>query len=114
MIEFDAFEMEVPGGEKVVYFVFYHSQRATKVARNIYDVHRAGAIALRTVQFGLFNFKNCDFNTDDAPWSGQPYDFNKDCLKMFLKKDGRQTRQEVAEKMIYAFKTIANHFIPWT
>ena len=55
-------------------------------------------------------FKNDNFDIDDTPCSGRPFEFDKDHLKALLKEESCQTSCELAEKMNCEQKTILNHF----
>ena len=43
------------------------------------------------------------------PCSGRPFEYDEECLKTLLKKNGHQTSRELAKKMNCDHKAILNH-----
>ena len=54
-------------------------------------------------------FKNGNFDIDDTPHSGRPFEFDKDHLKALLKEKSYQTSRKLVEKINCDQKTILNH-----
>ena len=54
-------------------------------------------------------FKNGNFDINDMPCSGRPFEFDEDHLKALLKKESHQTSCKLAEKMNCDQKTILNY-----
>ena len=55
-------------------------------------------------------FKNGNFDINDTPRSGRPFEFDEDHLKTLLKEESRQRSSELAEKINCNQITILNHF----
>ena len=62
-------------------------------------VYGEGVIGESTARKWFAKFKNGDFDIDDMPCSGRPFEFDKDHFKALLKEESRQTSHKLAEKM---------------
>ena len=107
--------MEYPRNKKqnfrhLLFFAFQRGQKDGEAARDICMVYGEGVIGESTARKWFAKFKNGNFDINDTPRSGRPFEFDEDHLKALLKKESRQTSRELAEKMNCYQKTILNHF----
>ena len=106
--------MEYPGGKKqhfrhLLFFAFYHCQKAAEAAWDICMVYRKGVICASMARKWFAKFKNGNFDIDDTPCSRRPSEFDKDHLKAFLEEESHQTSRELTKKMNCDQKMILNH-----
>ena len=72
-------------------------------------VYEEGVIGESMARKWFAKFKNGNFDIDDTPCSGRPFECDdKDHLKALLKKSCQASR-ELAEKINCDHKTILNH-----
>ena len=72
-------------------------------------VYRKGVIGESTTRKWFAKFKNGNFDINDMPHSGRPFESDEDHLKALLKEESHQTSSEFAEKINCNQKTIFNH-----
>ena len=61
-------------------------------------IYEEGLIGKSTVRKWFAKFKNGNFDIDDIPCSGRPFEFDEDHLKALLKEESRQISRELAKK----------------
>ena len=84
--------MEYPEGKKqhfrhLLFFAFHRGQKAAEAARDICIVYGEGVKSESTARKWFAKFKNGNFDTDDMPRCGRPFEFDEDHLKALLKEE---------------------------
>ena len=105
--------MEYPGGKKqhfrhLLFFAFNQGQKAAEAAQDICMVYGKGVIGKSMAKKWFVKFKNGNLDIDNTPRSRRASEFDKDHLKVLLKKS-HQTSRELAKKMNCNQKMILNH-----
>ena len=84
--------MEYPGDkmqhfQHLLFFAFHRGQKAAEAVQDIYMVYGEGVIGKSITRKWFAKFKNGNFDIDDMPRSGRPFEFDEDHLKALLKEE---------------------------
>ncbi|GFQ73618.1 hypothetical protein TNCT_374981 [Trichonephila clavata] len=93
------------------YSLFIGVKKLLKQPGTFAFVYGKGIIGKSTARKWFAKFKNSDFDVDETLCSGKPSEFDEECHKAHLKKDGHQTSRELAENINCDHKTILNHLL---
>ena len=88
--------MEYPGDKKqhfrhLLLFAFHQGQKAAEAAWDICMVYREGLIGKSMARKWFAKFKNGNFDIDNMPRSGRPFEFDEDHFKALSKEESCQT-----------------------
>lgn len=89
-------------------YEFNQKHSAAEATRRINSVYEK-ALDQRKVRRWFVEFKNGNFELDDAPRSGRPLTINNQVLRNLVEKDPRLTVDEIAKKMGAPRSTVFDH-----
>jgi hypothetical protein len=78
---------------------FRLGHKATEATNNMCKTMGEDVLSIRAAQHWFNRFKHINFELDDLPCSGRPFEVNMNLLKHLIEEDPRLTTRCVAEQL---------------